>query len=76
MSTDVRINCNVSSVHVRFQSKRCDIDYEVVNREQSHFKLMRGLHKLVDLDLYVGLFIALDRNGNEIGVSKLVIIQK
>ncbi|MBB4823506.1 hypothetical protein HNO89_000726 [Sporosarcina luteola] len=76
MSTDVRSNCDVAKVIVRFQSNQGDIDYELVDRGQNHFKLTRGLQELNDIRLFdEGLFIAFDRKGEPIGEPKRVIIK-
>ncbi|QTD41070.1 S-layer homology domain-containing protein [Sporosarcina sp. Te-1] len=76
MSTDVRSNCDIAKVIVRFQSNQGDIDYELVDRGQNHYKLTRGLQELVDLRLFdEGLFIAYDRNNKQIGDPKRVIIK-
>lgn len=76
MSTDVRNQCDIAKVIVRFQSNQGDIDYELVDRGQNHYKLTRSLQELVDLRLFdEGLFIAFGPKGRQIGEPKRVIIK-
>ena len=78
MYTDVNEGCGeIARVVLRFNSYNGNVDYELVDRGQNHFKLRKGLHEVSNFTLYEeGEFLAFDRYGILVGEKRVRITRR